>query len=301
MKLKLFSALVIASAGVLASTPTLGQEAADETADIRAQSEAFVAAFNKQDAKAIAALWTENGEYIDHTGNQFNGREAIEAGYAQMFNENPNAQIQITIDSLRLLSNDTAIEDGRAVAASAEVPAVGFSKYTSIHVKVDGQWKMASVRDAFIEPPPAASSAADLQWLIGTWVAEEQGVKTTAVCRWAVDDRFLECRYTSTHVDGSMSSGLRLVGWNPLAGHIQSWSFSPDGGHTVETWLPEQSGWVAQVHGITGDGVPTTSTVQLRKLDDDAYVWQSLQRNVGGRTLPDTVEVVWKRQSASAE
>ena len=53
------------------------------------------------------------------------------------------------------------------------------------------------------------------------------------------------------------------------------------------------------MRGTTGDGTPTTSVNQLRRLDDNAYVWQSVQRTVGGMTLPDTDEVVWKRQPAS--
>ena len=35
-----------------------------DLAAIRAESRAFVAAFNKRDAKAIAALWTVDGEYV---------------------------------------------------------------------------------------------------------------------------------------------------------------------------------------------------------------------------------------------
>ena len=85
-------------------------------------------------------LWTEDGEYIDDTGRHFVGRDAIEKGYAEFFAANPNAKIQITIDSLRLLSSDTAIEDGRAVADCAIREHSGFTKYTVIHVKVDGKW-----------------------------------------------------------------------------------------------------------------------------------------------------------------
>ena len=96
--------------------PTQSRELSGDLAAIHAESQTFVAAFNKGDAKAVAALWTEDGEYIDDTGRSFVGREAIEEGYAEFFAGNPNAKIQITIDSLRLLSDDTAIEDGRAVA-----------------------------------------------------------------------------------------------------------------------------------------------------------------------------------------
>ena len=130
------------------------EQSAAEIAAIRAESEAFVAAFNKGDAKAVAALWTEDGEYIDDTGRRFAGREAIEKGYAEYFAGNPNTKIQITIDSLRLLSDDAAIEDGRAVTDPPADGAAGFSKYTSTHVKVDGKWLMASVRDTWVETPP---------------------------------------------------------------------------------------------------------------------------------------------------
>jgi hypothetical protein len=50
------------------------------------------------------------------------------------------------------------------------------------------------------------------------------------------------------------------------------------------------------MHGQTGDGELTMSINNLRMLDNNAYVWQSIQRTVGGMTLPDTGEVIWKRQ-----
>lgn len=268
-----------------------------EAAGIRAESEAFVAAFNAADAKAIAAFWTDTGEYIDHIGQRFLGRDAIEKGYASLFTENPDIELQIRIDSLRMLNSDTAIEDGRALAVMAGGAADGFTQYTAIHVRENGKWKMASVRDTFIESPPAASSAADLAWLLGTWAAEEHGVKTVSKCRWVADGSFIERTYTATHVDGTTASGVELVGWNPSKGCVQSWSFGPDGGHAVGTWFSQQDGWVAHMQGFAPDGAPTSSINQLRRLDDDAYVWRSTQRSMGGMSLPDTHEVVWKRQA----
>ena len=281
--------------------PSRAQESADEIAAIRAGSEAFVEAFNQGGAKAIAALWTDDGEYIDDTGQRFVGRDAIEKVYAEFFSDMPKSKIQLTIDSLRLLSNDTAVEDGRAVVAPPEGDTIGFSQYTVVHVKTDDTWKMASVRDTVSEVPAAVSSAADLEFLIGTWVAEEHGVKTVSVCRWIAEGHFIERSYTSTHVDGTSSSGVQLVGWNPSAEHVQSWSFSPDGGYATGMWFPQPGGWVGHMLGTTGDGLPTSSNNQFRKLDDNAYVWQAIHRRVGGKSLPDTHEVVWKRQVENAE
>lgn len=271
------------------------EQSSPDLAAIHAASESYVAAFNKQDATAVAALWTEEGEYLDDTGRVFNGRDEIEKGYQAYFAANPDAKIQVMIDSVRLVSGDTAIEDGRVVVESAADVSRYFTKYTVVHAKVGGQWLMASARVTAIEAPASVSSATDLDWLIGNWIAEEHGIKTESVCSWVVDGRFLERKYTTTQLDGTKSSGVQLIGWNPQGGHVQSWSFSPEGGHAVGIWIPNQDGWTAQMHGMTGDGTLTTSINQLRRLDDNAYVWQSIQRSAGGIAIPDTDEVILKR------
>lgn len=272
------------------------QESSPELAAIRAGSKAFVAAFNKGDAKAIAALWTEDGEYIDDRGHRFAGREAIEKAYAEFFTENPSVVIQLAIDSLRLVSPGTAIEDGRASVKSGSGVAGGVSRYTVVHAKADGKWLMASVRDTAIVVPAAVRSAADLEWLIGTWVAEEHGVQTESVCRWAVDGRFIERRYTTTQLDGTKTSGVQWIGWNPQGGYVQSWDFSPDGGHAVGVWSPTEGGWQAKVDGTTGEGISTAAVNRLTRLDDNAYAWQSVQRFLGDVALPDTDEIIIKRR-----
>lgn len=221
------------------SEGVVSQETSDsDLAAIRAESQAFVAAFNKHDAPAIAALWTEDAEYIDDTGRHFVGRDAIEKGYASFFADSPSVTLRVVIDSIRLLSETTAIEDGRAVADPPPGGAPGISKHTAVHTKVDGKWLMGSVRDTWIETPSAYHNVADLEWLIGTWTAEEHGVKTESVCSWLANKSFVERKYTITHVDGTKTSGVQLIGWNPQDGHVQSWNFSPDGGHVVFLAIP---------------------------------------------------------------
>ncbi len=270
---------------------------AAEVAAIRAGSESFVAAFNKHDAKGVAALWTADGEYIDDSGRAINGRDAIEQDYAAFFTENPNVEIKMVIDSLRVISGDVAIEQGRAVVEPPPRGAPGVSSYTAVHTKVDGKWLMASVRDTWTEARVTPASIADLGWLIGSWTAEEHGVKNDSVCRWVAGGQFVERAYTTTLVDGTQTSGVQLIGWNPLEGRVQSWGFSPDGGHDFGIWSPTHGGWRSEMRGVTGTGAPTSSVNLLSRLDDNAYAWKSIQRSVGGIALPDTDEVVIKRQT----
>ena len=51
------------------------KENAPEEAAIKKNAEAFIAAFDKGDAKAVAAFWTPDGDYVDETGKQMKGRE----------------------------------------------------------------------------------------------------------------------------------------------------------------------------------------------------------------------------------
>ena len=199
---------------------------------IRTGSQAFVDAFNKADAAAVANTWSINGEYIDDVGTRYVGRAAIQKAYAEYFRENSDAKIQLNIDSLRLVSESAAIEEGYSLV---EVPPVSaaIGRYLVVHVKVNGKWQMASVRDEIIETAAAQQNVSDLDWLIGTWVAEEYGSKNESICRWVSNQHFVQRDFTITSFDGTKSSGTQLIGWNPQAGYVQSWTFSPDGGHAI--------------------------------------------------------------------
>ncbi len=282
------------------ATPTasIGKSSSEESDldAIRNSSREFEEAFNKADAKAVAALWKIDGDYIDETGQVFSGRDAIEKLYADFFANQSGHRMQVIIDSLRMLGDNVAIEDGRAMLDPAPTGPPATSKYTVVHVKVDGQWLMSTVRDVRIEATSGWQNISNLEWLIGTWVAEEHGVKIESVCRWVANKSFVERKYTVTQPDQTTTSGVQLIGFNPQQGHVQSWDFSPDGGHAEGVWSAHEGGWTAEMRGVTGTGVNTASINTLTRLDDNAYVWQSVQRRVGDTELPDTDEVVMRRQ-----
>ena len=271
----------------------------DAIADaIRLEGVAFAAAFNKEDAKAVAAFWTEDGEYIDEGGQAYVGREAIEAFYNAVFAAS-DAKLQLMTDSVRTLSDSACLEDGRAIVEPVAGGAAIVSSYTAVHVKVADKWLMASVRESGTVDSTASNDLADLDWLIGDWTAEENGVRSDSKCRWIVNNRFVERSYTTTQVDGTTTTGLQIIGWNPQSNHVQSWNFTADGGHAIGIWSATDGGWLAKVTGTTGSNDSTSAVNVLRRLDDNAYVWQSIDRTVGDTRLPDTDEVVIRRKTSS--
>ena len=79
------------------------EQASDEQA-IRAAVDSYVAAYNRGDAKAVAAHWSDSAEWISPSGERFEGREAIEKEMEALFAENKGVRIEVhgPVDSHRL-------------------------------------------------------------------------------------------------------------------------------------------------------------------------------------------------------
>ncbi len=307
--MRIVASLVLGTVFVSLAFPVAAQPAAvqppavamskanPELALIRETATAFEAAFNSGNAAEVAALWTEDGEFANESGQSFKGRKAIQDEYEKILAAAKGEKIKIAIDSLELQSETSATEQGRATLDPPPAGALAFGSYTAVHTKVNGKWLMSKVVDARVELPSSYNRISDLEWLIGTWEAEEFGSKTVSVCSWVANKSFVQRTYTVTHPDQTSTSGVQMIGFNPQGGHLQSWNFSPDGGYAVGTWWPRENGWRADMNGTMVGGQSSTATVLLTRLDDNAYVWQSINRSINGQSLPDTDEVVLKRQS----
>src|SRR5438105_3388505 len=57
----------------------------EEAKALRKRAEDFVAAFNKGDADALGAFWTEDSDHIDQVGRERKGRRAIVEAYRKLF------------------------------------------------------------------------------------------------------------------------------------------------------------------------------------------------------------------------
>src|SRR3954453_19419603 len=72
------SILLLAMACAMGYGATLKAAELDpQEAAIQQVAEGFVQAFHTGDAKAVAALWAPDGDYVDLSGRVFNGRKAI--------------------------------------------------------------------------------------------------------------------------------------------------------------------------------------------------------------------------------
>ena len=124
---------------------------ADEAA-IRALVVEFTRAFNAGDAKAVAALFTENARIATEAGDSVEGRQAIEKLFSESFAASPDQVIVVKTNSLRMLGSEAAIEEG---TATITVPSAGddgdarsvSSRYSAAYVKKDGKWLQDDIHD----------------------------------------------------------------------------------------------------------------------------------------------------------
>jgi uncharacterized protein (TIGR02246 family) len=263
---------------------------------IKARGEEFVKAFDKGDASAVAAFWTTDGDYVDEAGTTFSGREAIEAAFKKQFATAKGGKLRINTTSLRALKPDFAISDGTTeVTYPDDAPPI-VTRYTAVHVKQEGRWYLASVRDAIAVPPSNHQLLSDLDWLTGDWVDDaEKGEIGHVSYAWAENDNFLVANFATTLKDVPVAGGTQWIGWDGAGKQIRSWGFYSNGAMSEGTWSGKGDKWTVKTTTTMRDGKKLSATNVITKVDADHATWQSTKRTLDGKELPDTEVIKMKR------
>ena len=204
--------------GLAAPVAAADKSAADEAA-IRQTGETFSKAYGRGDARAVAAHFTPDAEYVDEQGNVFQGRQAIEESLSAFFTENPGCQLAVNIDTIRFVSPGVAVEDGTTTVTRLGGGPPDHSRYTAMHVKTDGKWLTASARDH--APKGRRQHSEQLQqlaWLIGEWVDEGDDSVVDFSCQPVHNGNFLMREFTVKIAGEAALSGTQRIGWDPLTG-----------------------------------------------------------------------------------
>ena len=273
----------------------LGQESdqppADEAA-IRKTVAAYVQAFGKHDAEALADLWSPEAVYTNRlTGEQAVGRPAIAEQFAALFKEQPDLKLDVNVESVQLLSPNTAVEHGtaRLLAPKAEPEEV---KYMAVYVKRNGKWLLDRVTDGTEpEAPSHYEQLKVLEWMVGSWVDEDDNARIETDCNWTKNRNFLTRSFSIAVGDRIDMAGMQIVGWDPAAKTIRSWTFDSDGGFSEATWTHKKDRWFIHNTGVLADGRKASAVNVIKPVDDNSFTWQTVERTAGGELLPNIAEV----------
>jgi uncharacterized protein (TIGR02246 family) len=140
--LKLALALALVAATAFAQG---GDRVADEAA-IRTVVQAFLDTREANDAAALGALLTADVDQQQTSGNTRRGREAVVAG-SLATQQSTGGRRTITIDSLRFVTPDVAIADGRYDSVG-RADGTDRRMLTSMVLRREGgAWKIAAIRN----------------------------------------------------------------------------------------------------------------------------------------------------------
>jgi uncharacterized protein (TIGR02246 family) len=297
MQLRLLGTLALTAAFVV--WPAAAQQPKgnpkDEAALLK-RAEAFVEAFHKGDAKAIAGFWTPDGDYTDQTGRHLKGQAAIEKAFLAFFAENKGLKLRINIDALRFVTPDVAVEDGTTEVIPPDGSPPSRARYTIVHVRKDNQWYLDSVREAPYSPPSNYEHLRGLEWAIGSWADDVEKSEVGRITfEWSHNQNYIVATYATTIKNIALASGTQWIGWDPAAKQIRSWTFDDSGSLGEGQWTTDGNKVVIKTTTTLRDGKKLTATNIVTRVDGNTLTWQARDRVLDGKALPDVKEIRMKR------
>jgi uncharacterized protein (TIGR02246 family) len=262
---------------------------------LQKRGEAFVAAFNKGDAKAVAAFFMPRADVVDTEGHHLKGREAIQESYQKLFAEAKGAKLFIRVTSMRIVRPDLALEDGLTEVDFPSGPPSA-ARYTVVYVKEGGEWFLESVREAIAVPPSNAEHLQDLAFLIGDWMEDaEKGSGSRMSYSWAEQGNFIVNKFELTMKDIPVGGGIQWIAWDATMKKPRSWAFVFNGSFAEGLWNKDGNKWRVSLTATMPDGSKITATNIITKIDADHFSFHFVDRTQDGKPLPDDKEVKMKR------
>ncbi len=124
---------------LLLLVPTAVSAADPEAAALAKVVDASVAAYAKamsgNDATAVGALFTAEGEYVDSDGVIFHGRKAIEGEFAAVIKVRPQGQVAIEVISIRPIGAGLVVEDGVSTFTPEGEEPASRTRYSAVHAR----------------------------------------------------------------------------------------------------------------------------------------------------------------------
>jgi uncharacterized protein (TIGR02246 family) len=149
---------VAAGAGSLAAQGAAATVSAADEAAIRALVQKYVDARDQGNAEAVAALFTADADQLVSSGEWRKGRDKLVSG--AMASSQREGKRTITIETIRPISADVALADGRYQIASLTggAPRQMWTAFV-VSRKADG-WRIAAIRNMLPAPPASATPPA---------------------------------------------------------------------------------------------------------------------------------------------
>lgn len=261
-----------------------------EIAGLEKAAADFIVAYNDKNAAGLAAMFMEKGEITDlNAQDVVTGRKDIQAKYEAIFENKDAASIAVEVDSVRLVTENLAIEDGTLhfTSPGSDFPTRS-STYTAVLQKnQEGVWQIASTRN-LQDVTTAAGHLADLaKSLKGDWTCQSDGVRYDIAFGWDDSGNFLTGEMLATRPDSDPLTTTIRFGWDAGREVLTSWKFDSRGGFAKADWAPTETGWQIRTEGTTADGESMTANQSLTFEGADTFIWKGKERLIDEESQPE--------------
>lgn len=281
---------LIASLTAVLARASFAQAPSDtppETAAVIANNRAYEAAYGKAGVQALAGFFAEDAGYTTEDGRTFSGREAIEGAIRAGLMANPGSKLEIRVDSVHALAPETVLEKG-STTVTAKSGEASSARYTAIHVKKDGQWRINQLIESPLPAVTPRDRLAELEWLVGQWEEADKGSDLTisSLYSWARGGNFLIRSITVKRGGEVTLEGWQIIGWDPIEDRLCSWTFDSEGGFAQGFFTRDGDRWLLRETGVAPDGSRTSGDNTVTKVSADRFTWESNNRTLDGDPQP---------------
>ena len=284
--------------GVVASADVCTAAESGEAA-VAAASAAYVESFNGRDYDALGRQWIERAELVEG-GSRVVGREAIVASIRGWLERHPEGTLAIDVESVDLLSDTLARVSGTMHFRRHDTDRSVRSRFESLRTRVGDDWQLVESTVA----PAHAAALDDLEWLVGSWRAEDAaaGLVVETVFERDLAGYLLVGRTTTTakgDADGGIEiESVTMIAADRAAGVVRSWIFDSTGAQASGVVSFDGLSLEQTLAGTPSDTVAGGAVQWVQLIvpaGDGRFTQHSVERMVDGERLPDASPLHFRR------
>ena len=141
------------------------------------------------------------------------------------------------------------------------------------------------------------SHLTELGWMVGRWVDRGDEVTVTTHCEWTHGGKFLSRSFVIAAKEEPTLEGTQVIGWDPIAEEIRSWTFDSAGGFGSGRWVRDGNRWLVQKSFVLAGGERASAINVITFVNENTLRWQSTNREIAGEIQPSIPEVTVVRIS----
>lgn len=261
--------------------------------------------YNKRDAAALIEYWSPNAVAINtETGARIVGKDALKAGFQQLFKARPDIKLAIRLKHHRFIKPDFLSIEGESVVSSpGQEPEENV--FSAILVKVGDKWQIEQASESPIPTPVTPyDGLKGLEWMVGTWVDESKGVSVESEMNWNSKKTLLIRKYSVLYENETEpETGTQVIAWDPRSKTIRSWSFSSNGSFGEGSWSNSDNEWRVKFNYTNTEGALVSGMQVLSKVDENTIKVQVVGQEVDGELSPSrpAVKMIRKVETTTTE